>query len=121
MKLVFDKKGILVIAQEKLNIFYIDNQDYDIEEIEDFNIEYSYTYKNGVVKSEKIVLSESELQEIENELLLSKHIQPRKKEYPAIEEQLDKLFYDIDNGTLDKQGSFYNAIKSVKDTYPKAK
>ena len=43
----------------------------------------------------------------------------RKLEYPALEEQLDKLFHDIDQGKLDKTGSFYTALKAVKDAHPK--
>ena len=39
--------------------------------------------------------------------------------YPDIEEQLDKLFHDIDDGKLDKTGTFYTAIKAVKDANPK--
>ena len=39
--------------------------------------------------------------------------------YPKIEEQLDKLWHDIDEGKLDKNGEFYKYIKSVKDTFPK--
>ena len=39
--------------------------------------------------------------------------------YPRIEEQLDKLWHDIDEGKLDKNGEFYKNIKSVKDTFPK--
>ncbi len=44
----------------------------------------------------------------------------REVEYPIIEEQLDALFHDIDEGKLDKTGSFYTLLKEVKDTYPKA-
>ena len=43
----------------------------------------------------------------------------RKIAYPAIEEQLDKLFHDIDAGKLDKTGQFYKAIKAVKEANPK--
>lgn len=39
--------------------------------------------------------------------------------YPNIEEQLDKLFHDIDDGKLDKTGAFYTALKAVKDANPK--
>jgi|TARA_B100000085_G_scaffold31753_1_gene26197 hypothetical protein len=39
--------------------------------------------------------------------------------YPKIEEQLDKLWHDIDQGKLDKNGEFYKYIKNVKDTFPK--
>ena len=34
-------------------------------------------------------------------------------------EQLDLLFHDIENGTLDQTGDFYNYLKRVKDMHPK--
>jgi len=40
-------------------------------------------------------------------------------DYPRVEEQLDKLFHDIDQGKLDKTGTFYAALKAVKDANPK--
>jgi len=40
-------------------------------------------------------------------------------QYPELKEQLDKLYHDINNGTLDNTGDFYTAIKTVKDKYPK--
>ena len=39
--------------------------------------------------------------------------------YNTIGDQLDKLWHDIDEGKLDKTGSFYTSIKAVKDKYPK--
>jgi hypothetical protein len=42
--------------------------------------------------------------------------------YPALAEQLDKLFHDIDGGLLGedaKTGSLYLALKEVKDNNPK--
>lgn len=39
--------------------------------------------------------------------------------YPGWRDQMDMLYRDIHNGTLDKTGEFYTAIKAVKDTYPK--
>lgn len=44
----------------------------------------------------------------------------RAKEYSHIFDQLDKLWHDIDDGKLDKTGSFYTAIKTIKDKYPKS-
>lgn len=43
----------------------------------------------------------------------------RIREYPQLGEQLDKLFHDIENGTLDQNGEFFTAIKAVKDANPK--
>ena len=43
----------------------------------------------------------------------------RDRKYPDLGEQFDLLFKDINEGTLDKTGGFYTAIKSVKDKHPK--
>lgn len=43
----------------------------------------------------------------------------RQTEYPKIAEQLDKLYHDINNGTLTTSGDFYSAINAVKTKYPK--
>ena len=39
--------------------------------------------------------------------------------YPTLGEQFDKLWHDINNGTLDNTGAFYTALKTVKDDNPK--
>jgi len=39
--------------------------------------------------------------------------------YPSIADQLDKLYHDIDDGKLDKTGSWYLAIKATKDKFTK--
>ena len=43
----------------------------------------------------------------------------RKTEYLSWREQLDKLYHDIDDGKLDKTGSWYTHIKAVKDANSK--
>ena len=43
----------------------------------------------------------------------------RQEGYAQIGEQLDKLWHDIDEGKLDKTGSFYTSIKTVKDRWSK--
>ena len=43
----------------------------------------------------------------------------RKIEYLSWREQLDKLWHDIDDGKLDKTGSWYTHIKTVKDANSK--
>ena len=50
---------------------------------------------------------------------LSGVLSKRKKEYLSWQEQLDKLYHDIDDGKLDKTGSWYTHIKSVKDANSK--
>lgn len=37
-----------------------------------------------------------------------------------IAEELDSLWHDIDEGKLDKTGSFYSRVKKIKDDHPKA-
>ena len=43
----------------------------------------------------------------------------RQSAYPALAEQFDKLWHDINNGTLDNTGAFFTALKTVKDDNPK--
>ena len=43
----------------------------------------------------------------------------RRTEYLSWQEQLDKLYHDIDDGKLDKTGSWYAHIKAVKDANSK--
>ena len=43
----------------------------------------------------------------------------RMGKYPDLDHQLDMIFHDIEEGKLDKTGSFYCAIKKVKEKYPK--
>jgi hypothetical protein len=43
----------------------------------------------------------------------------RQTEYLSWNEQLDKLWHDIDDGKLDKTGSWYKHIKAVKDANSK--
>jgi hypothetical protein len=43
----------------------------------------------------------------------------RAENYDTVGNQLDNLFHDINNNTLNKDGSFYKHIKSVKDNDPK--
>jgi hypothetical protein len=43
----------------------------------------------------------------------------RQLAYPPLAEQFDKLWHDINNGTLDNTGVFFTALKEVKDNNPK--
>lgn len=58
-----------------------------------------------------------------NEMMVAynnnEYARTRKLNYVSVREQLDKLFHDIDQGKLDKTGSFYTHIKKVKDDAPK--
>ena len=43
----------------------------------------------------------------------------RLESYGSWNDQLDSLWHDIDQGKLDKTGSWYKAVKKVKDDNPK--
>jgi hypothetical protein len=55
----------------------------------------------------------------DEEEALTKILVKRKKEYLSWNEQLDKLYHDINDGKLDKTGSWYTHIKAVKDANSK--
>lgn len=82
-------------------------------------------FPEGYIPSEKEIEKKLEgliiaYNDVENSSYeYSEAIEGRKLEYPSLEEQLDLLFKDIDNDTLDKTGAFYTALKSVKDNNPK--
>ena len=50
---------------------------------------------------------------------LSGVLSKRQTEYLTWQEQLDKLWHDINDGKLDKTGSWYKHIKAVKDANSK--
>jgi len=50
---------------------------------------------------------------------LSSVLSKRQTEYLSWNEQLDKLWHDINDGKLDKTGSWYKHIKAVKDANSK--
>ena len=50
---------------------------------------------------------------------LSGVLSKRRTEYLSWQEQLDKLWHDINDGKLDKTGSWYKHIKAVKDANSK--
>ena len=119
MKLIFYQEGNFVLSQKDVHKFYTDNDDYIVKEVEDFDVDYTYSCINNEVVKTKFTPSAEELKEYDDAEKKLKYQQPRKLAYPSMEEQLDKLFHDIDNGTLDKNGEFYSVIKTIKNNYPK--
>ena len=82
-----------------------------LPEGESWDYEYEYTCVDGIAtKGEKIVIEELET---------DAHIEPRLQAYPAIAEQLYKLWHDMNNDKLNKEGEFFKALKAVKDANPK--
>ena len=47
------------------------------------------------------------------------YIEPRRQSYDSIFEQLDKLYHDMAAGKGDKTGTWFAAVKAVKDANPK--
>ena len=47
------------------------------------------------------------------------NIQHRRINYPETALQLDMLWHGMDDGVLPKVDSFYDALKAIKDKYPK--
>ena len=72
----------------------------------------SITWHNGTTPISKT--------DIEAKLSLVDVLEKRKTEYLSWNEQLDKLWHDINDGKLDKTGSWYAHIKSVKDANSKS-
>ena len=63
---------------------------------------------------EQVVLKKAEL---------DRHVHSRNISYESLEEQLDMLYKDIDNGLFGanaKNGAWYKHIKDIKDANPKA-
>lgn len=56
--------------------------------------------------------------EVEQEIIGTQYKDQRLAEYPTINDQLDMLYHDIKNGTLDS-GNWLQAIEAVKAKYPK--
>jgi hypothetical protein len=62
---------------------------------------------------------DADLRWVHFDYLVNKYKMERQNKYEQLGEQLDKLWHDIDEGKLDKTGSFYTHVKSVKDADPK--
>jgi len=96
--------------------------------LEHFNTDKHQWYgwidtKNGEVYSNLKLNDESAImpteEEINQKIAELQWEQNRRNAYPALGEQFDKLWHDINNGTLDNTGAFYTALKEVKDNNPK--
>jgi hypothetical protein len=50
----------------------------------------------------------------------SAYVLLRRTNYPRVTDQLDMLWHSMDTGEIAKSTAFYDAIKAVKDQYPKS-
>jgi hypothetical protein len=57
---------------------------------------------------------------MEAELVSTEYKRKRAIDYPAIADQLDMLWHAMDSKEIPKCSEFYNAVKRVKDKYPKS-
>ena len=78
------------------------------------------------VNNERLEFTDSDYAQAITDLANSKFDQQengyktaRQEAYGGWNEQLDKLYHDIDANKLDKTGEWYKAVKAVKDANPK--
>ena len=91
----------------------------NIELVDEGSGRYIRTWNvDGVTKPTDSQIASYETAGDEEEAL-TKILVKRKKEYLSWNEQLDKLYHDINDGKLDKTGSWYTHIKAVKDANSK--
>ena len=63
---------------------------------------------------------DAEVAKLREQWVKEQYKRDRENSFPTIQEQLDLLWHDIENGKLDTTGSFFQKIKSVKDANPKS-
>ena len=78
-----------------------------------------YTIIDGVIDWQSEEIDQPSNEAIEEKKLQINYKNDRQVAYPALAEQFDKLWHDINNGTLDNTGAFFTALKTVKDDNPK--
>ncbi len=122
MILVFNESdGSLHMVSTNPVPFYNDNDDFVIVRDVEFDPEYNWSLIDGeAVKGDLIAFTDDEIATYEADAIATAHTTPRMLAYPSIGEQLDKLYRDIENNTLDQTGEFFTAIKAVKDANPKS-
>tara|TARA_B100000287_G_scaffold390618_1_gene401668 strand:+ start:484 stop:855 length:372 start_codon:yes stop_codon:yes gene_type:complete len=121
MKIIFNTNGDVVFAGTNVPVFEIETIEAELPEGEEFDFEYSYTHSmvDGVRVAKKGEPLNIDYSERDASILATKYFYDRKNEYPAIGEQLDKLYHDIKNGTLDSEGEFFTALNAIKNKHPK--
>ena len=62
----------------------------------------------------------TEISRLNTEYINKQYQRVRKTKYSEIGEQLDMLYHDMVAGKLDSTGTWFNHVKSVKDSNPKS-
>jgi hypothetical protein len=81
------------------------------------NLEDGEVYSNLKLNDDTAIMPTEE--EVNAKIAELQWIKNRAFAYPQLGEQFDKLWHDINNGTLDETGEFFTALKQVKDDNPK--
>ena len=122
MKLIFDKQNQLIHIGINIPSSY-EGDEYIIAELpedEQFNPQYSYTLIDGIaVKGNLIDVNNTEINRIVAEQEAIKYQKDRASEYPSIGNQLDMLWHAMNNGEIPKANTFFDAIETVKTSFPK--
>jgi len=106
-----------LVPKAKLSIM---NEDYDTLQWDESNTDTKPTKAEldaEIKRLDRVYLTNRYQRQRTNDI--SERMSGIQTSYPKIGEQLDKLWHDIDEGKLDKNGEFYKYIKNVKDTFPK--
>ena len=69
--------------------------------------------------AEEEVAKDAQEKEFAEALPLIRVYENRVQYYPRIGDQLDMLWHGMNDGVLPKVDSFYDALKAIKDKYPK--
>ena len=124
MKLIFDKQGNLLITTSGDIPSSHNTKDYvivDLMEDEQFDFRYKYVINEDgfATKGELKEIDHEEVARIDNEQEAIKYQKDRASEYPSIGNQLDMLWHAMNNGEIPKANTFFDAIETVKTSFPK--
>jgi hypothetical protein len=115
-------------------IYTFDNTGQCLEKIGPISVEHTEIYKehlstqpsvSTVIISEKNIgystakLFDGDVVDVPEPPPVRTYVDDRLMTYPDVRDQLDMLWHAMDKGTMPKVDAFYDAIKYVKDLYPK--
>ena len=110
---------IKLYLEANSKVYINEKSNYLVRNDSDGNGDYLYSWNvNGLAQptAEQIASYESAGNTAET---LAGVLNKRKKEYPALREQLDLLYKDMAADKGDKTGEWFKAVKKVKDDNPK--
>lgn len=106
-----------------------ETEEFVINQCSEYKENFNYTYNSTsasdneayaeAIEGSEIAIDVDLIAAMNAEVVATQYQNDRRNEYPDIKEQLDKLYHDIRNGTLNNTGEFFTSIKAVKDANPK--